>query len=340
MLNWRQHLGMRLSLGLIVVLPLVLFGCAEEPSIIVQGRPARGINLGNALEAPNEGEWGLVLQERHFALIRQAGFDLVRVPIRFSAHAAQTPPYTLDPTFMARIDWVVEQALRHKLIVVLDMHHYEELIADPAGQRERFLALWRQIASRYRGSEQRVWFELLNEPNGALYGDRWNALAADGIAAVRESNPTRKLVVGPGNWNQWASLVDLDLPDDPNLIVTIHYYEPFRFTHQGAEWVPGAEAWLGTPWGSEAEQRQVRQDLEMAQTLAAQRGWQLLLGEFGAYGKADMESRVRWTRTVRAEAEARGMAWAYWELGAGFGAYDREADAWREELLRALVPEG
>jgi endoglucanase len=62
------------------------------------------------------------------------------------------------------------------------------------------------------------------------------------------------------------------------------------------------------------------------------------LGEFGAYSTADMDSRVRWTETVRTEAEARGIPWAYWEFGAGFGAYDRETETWREPLLRSLVP--
>jgi endoglucanase len=65
----------------------------------------------------------------------------------------------------------------------------------------------------------------------------------------------------------------------------------------------------------------------------------LWLGEFGAYEKADMASRARWTTFVREEAEKRGWSWAYWEFGAGFGVYDRAAEAYREALLRALIPE-
>jgi endoglucanase len=42
---------------------------------------------------------------------------------------------------------------------------------------------------------------------------------------------------------------------------------------------------------------------------------------------------------VREEAEKRGWSWAYWEFGAGFGVYDRTREAYREELLRALIPE-
>lgn len=50
-----------------------------------------------------------------------------------------------------------------------------------------------------------------------------------------------------------------------------------------------------------------------------------------------MASRVRWTRAVREAAEERGFGWGYWEFGAGFGAYDPVAEAWRPELLAALL---
>ena len=48
-------------------------------------------------------------------------------------------------------------------------------------------------------------------------------------------------------------------------------------------------------------------------------------------------TRVLWTTFVRSEIEKRGFSWAYWEFGAGFGVYDREAKVWREELLNALI---
>ena len=50
-----------------------------------------------------------------------------------------------------------------------------------------------------------------------------------------------------------------------------------------------------------------------------------------------MPSRARWTKAVVREAETRGFSWAYWEFGAGFGAYDPEAKAWRQPLLQSLI---
>src|SRR5262245_51928059 len=50
-------------------------------------RLGRGINLGNALEAPKEGEWGVKLKAEYFKTIKDAGFATVRLPVRWSNHA-------------------------------------------------------------------------------------------------------------------------------------------------------------------------------------------------------------------------------------------------------------
>lgn len=300
----------------------------------------RGINLGNALEAPQEGAWGVFLQEEYFTAIAEAGFQHVRVPIRWNAHALAAPPYTIDPDFFARIDWVVEQATANGLLVVLNIHHYEGMFSDHRGHSERFIALWRQIAEHYADAPDSVLFELLNEPHDGLTSRAWNAIVPAAIAAIRPSNPTRNLIVGPGNWYNISQLNALSLPaEDGHLIVTVHYYEPFHFTHQGAEWVAGSSPWLGTMWeGDRNQRRAVEADLGRAARWGKANGYPIYLGEFGAYSRAEMDSRARYTAFVARTAESLGMSWAYWEFGAGFGAYERGTGTWKEELLTALVP--
>ena len=70
-------------------------------------RLRRGVNFGNALDAPNEGDWGMVIQEEYFQQIKEAGFDTIGVPIRWSAHALEEPPYTVEKKFFERVDWVI-----------------------------------------------------------------------------------------------------------------------------------------------------------------------------------------------------------------------------------------
>jgi endoglucanase len=298
-----------------------------------------GINLGNALDAADGDEHALRLQWRYFDEIKAAGFDTVRLPVAWSAHAEQTAPYTVEQDFFQRVDRAVDQALARDLNVVLNVHHYHELNHAPDAQTERFLALWRQIAPRYADRPDRLHFELLNEPRAAMTAQRWNALLRHALAAVRESSPERTVLIGPAEMNDISALSKLELPDDDHLVATVHYYAPFEFTHQGAPWVKNSDPWLGTTWGGEADRKTVSEDLAVAAAWTEAHAVPLFIGEFGAYERADMDSRVRWTAWVREEAERLRIGWAYWEFGTDFGAYARETDTWREPLRQALIPE-
>ena len=235
---------------------------SPTPADEVNERLGRGINFGNALEAPREGEWGFRIEEHYFYEVKKAGFDSVRIPVKWSAHAAEKPPYTIDRKFAERVDWAVDNAIKRGLNVVLNIHHYDEFYNEPDKQEERFLALWRQIAPRYADRSERLVFELLNEPRDPLTAERWNEIFPKALQIVRESNPNRAVIVGPGMWNNLDALPKLRLPEDENLIVTFHYYSPFEFTHQGASWAEGSDKWLGRKWGSEEDQARVRRDLE------------------------------------------------------------------------------
>ena len=297
------------------------------------------------LEAPNEGEWGLTVQEEYFDLIKEAGFDFVRLPVRWNAHPDETWSYmsgtaffTIDPAFFARVDEVVGWALERDLVIIIDFHHYEEMMVEP--HEERFLFIWRQIAEHYKDYPPQVLFELLNEPSGNITAPLWNIYIYDALAVIRESNPSREVIFGPVNWNAYDWVSTLDVAHDKHLIVTFHYYLPFEFTHQGAEWVgEQSQAWLGEIWpNNEERKREITRDFDLVADWAKRHDVRILLGEFGAYSKADLESRIRWTTFVREQAEARGFAWSYWEFASGFGVYDLNAKVWRDGLLRALIP--
>ena len=313
------------------------------PSVTLQ----RGVNMGNMLEAPVEGEWGVSIQEEYFDLIKEAGFDFVRLPVRWNSRAGQEPPYTIDPTLLARVDEVVDWALERDLVVIIDFHHYEEMMWDPWSHKDRFLGIWKQVAEHYKDYPPTVSFELLNEPNDQLNASLWNQYLVETLAIVRETNPTRDVVIGPASWNAYDWVTTLDVPNDKrsspvdeHLIVTFHYYLPFQFTHQGAEWAgEEAQKWLGTTWdATDAEKAEISAHFDSVADWAKRKNLRILLGEFGAYSRADMDSRARWTAYVAREAERHGFAWAYWEFAAGFGIYDPEAKVWREDLLRALIP--
>jgi endoglucanase len=330
------------------------------------------MNLGNALDAPTEGAWGVVLEPSDFVSVRDAGFDHIRLPVRFSTHAATTPPYAIDAGFLDRVDWAVRSAIANGLSVIVDLHHYEEMEKQPDAERARFLAIWRQVAEHYRAWPASVVFEILNEPNSALTAPKWNAILAEVLPLVRASNPSRLIIVEGVGWASAKNLRDtLEIPEgDRNLVGSFHMYQPILFTHQGADWMPSEFKTKGvvfpgppsaplTP-SSEADGAQwvhdwfvryntlpaatnpsgpatIADELDMGATFAERRHLPVYMGEFAAIDHGDPQSRAAWTRMTRVEAERRGFGWAYWDDGGGFKAYVRADRSWVPYLKAALL---
>ena len=306
----------------------------------------RGVNFGNMLEAPTEGAWGLTVTDDFIEKAAAAGFRSVRLPVRWSNHAGTAAPFTIDPAFLARVESIVDKLLAKGLVVVLNMHHYRQLDGDPTDGGElavpaaavdlRFVMMWEQIATRFQGRGDRLVLELYNEPHGRMNGEPWNVLAARTLGVVRRTNPDRLVVIGPTSWNNASDLRLLKVPNDANLIVTVHNYAPFRFTHQGAEWVSPVLP-LGVTCCDAAQRAEMTAPLDVARAWSAAARYPVFVGEFGAYSKADEASRITFNRTMRDAMEARGMSWTYWEFAAGFGVYDPAASGFRQGLLASLL---
>ncbi len=321
------------------ILALMLGLCACAPALVVAQNtdfPAqRCVNLANALNAPNEGEWGYVIRKTDLQRISLAGFDSVRVLIAWHQHAGAEYPYTIDPAFFTRIDQVVDQAREYGLAVILDLHDYEELYIDPGAHGARTLAIWDQIARHYAKAPLSVIFELMNEPQDKLQGQAWQNLADRLLTIVRHSNPDRWIIMGGDNWNSIDGLARYKTTYDPRLLLTFHYYDPYQFTHQGATWFKGAPP-AGRPWGNKAEKRYLQREFTRAAAIGKARGMPLFLGEFGATKATNMQDRARWTREVKRAAEENNISWCYFDFAAEFGVYSPKRENWVWPLRRAL----
>jgi endoglucanase len=278
-------------------------------------------------------------KERHFEAIRQAGFRTVRVNLHALQLMGRAPEYRLPGRWLTTLDWAVAKAQAAGLNVILDLHNYNDVAKAPAAFKARLMAFWRQIGERYKDAPETLLFEPLNEPNGKLDAKLWAEWLPEVLDVIRATNPDRTVVVGPPEWNGFRFLDALRLPeDDRNIVVTVHYYEPFPFTHQGAAWSPSTVKLSGVTWGTDKDRARLAADFDRVQAWSEKHRRPILLGEFGAYERAPLDSRVLWTEAVARAAEARGWAWTYWQFDADFIVYDIDRDRWVEPILRALIP--
>ncbi|MCW1886224.1 glycoside hydrolase family 5 protein [Luteolibacter flavescens] len=343
----------------------------KSPRILGQDTPAhraaaklkRGVNFGNSWEA-EPGTWGIKYDAQDVDHVADQGFDHIRVPVAWHFHMVDG---AIKPELLAELEPVLKRALDRKLTVILNWHHHDALVKDPAAHRAAFANDWKTIATHYKDLPAGLYLELLNEPNGALDHDTLTAVHAEAIAAIRSVSPQRILLANPP---QWASVPGLDryfLPDgDDRIITSVHSYEPFQFTHQRAGWVgfqdlrgityPGPPAspvavpdslkdnaslvaWMdayNTRKGADNPCTAASFEVLLDDAVAWSRhfGRAIHIGEFGCYKEADAASRARYVRDFRLAAEKRGIPWTMWDWKAGFGYWDAEQ---KRPLLREAL---
>ncbi|MBN1308322.1 MAG: cellulase family glycosylhydrolase [Chitinispirillaceae bacterium] len=296
------------------------------------------INLGNALEAPKEGEWGVVLKKSYFSHAKSLGFQSVRIPVRWSAHVDTIAPYAIDPAFMNRVLWAIDQALINNLKAIINVHHFEPLMSDPVKFSPVFISIWKQVAKRCASYGPELYFELCNEPNGAMSAAQWNELAGKALAVIRPTNPRRSVIIGGTEWNAARGLNTLTLPADSFIIATFHCYDPMQFTHQGASWVKASSMWKGIRWrASRCDTALLIAMFDGVDAWSKKAGVPMFLGEFGALDTADTISRVLYTAFIAKQAVERGWPYAYWKYNNNFGIYDDETNTTRDFLINALL---
>jgi endoglucanase len=297
-------------------------------------RLGRGVNIRPTSESRSPKR----IQERHFELIKQAGFDSVRVVMNPWGYADAASGQVVTGDWLKTLDWTVDQSLANGLLPILDFH--DSMSREPEANHERYLETWRVLAAHCQNLPDTVLFELLNEPSRNLTAELWNQYLAEAHAIVRETNPDRTLIIGPIFMNRTEYLDVMELPeDDRNIIATVHYYFPHSFTHQGAafatSWGQNHDVeWLGTP----AEKEAIEWTFSKAQYWSKSHDRPIYLGEFGVYDAAPMDSRVRWLSFVTRHAEELGWSWGYWQFLSDFVLYDIEKEQWIQPVLDALIP--
>ncbi|MCE2964981.1 MAG: glycoside hydrolase family 5 protein [Alphaproteobacteria bacterium] len=200
----------------------------------------RGVNLGgwvaNAVRQP--------LDARDAALIKNAGFDYVRLPYNPSRFGFDIDnPNKKEPVpNIAALDDALALLMEHGLNVVLDMHIDTSLRVKVEGNdalEDAMISLWHYLSARYsvQYPPERLAFQLLNEPQYYHKIPAWNRFQKRLWRSVRLAAPKHTIIASPpiGGNTRTFGLEDTTLLPDKNVIYTFPFYEPFIISHQG-EW--------------------------------------------------------------------------------------------------------
>ena len=300
---------------LIIFLMFSLVGVFAQitPHELIE-KAGTGYNAGNIMNSPDEGDWDPVFEEFHFFDIKNAGFNNVRIPIRWDKHTSAAPPWTVDPAWLARVEQVVDWSLAHGLVTIFDAHGEQDWFtsnAQDADTLDRFKAIWEQVAFHFKDKSEDLIFEIINEPYFEMSKDEVDDLNRIILPIIRAENPTRCVMITGGGKNSWEAPLQIDpsiLASDDYLIATYHYYLP-------REYVTTTEDIL--TFGTPAEKALIDLHFNLVKSWSLEHDVPVYLGEYGANNVSDPTSRHIYNVYIAEQATNRAFASATWCTGVG-----------------------
>ena len=354
---------------------LILNSCQPKQATVSNGSPAdfkifKGTNIAHWLSQSEKrgAERDSFFQEKDVQQIKEMGFDHLRLPIDEEQmwEADGTRHEDAFKLMTNCLDWCA----KHQLKVIVDLHilrsHYFNALIKPLfnepREQEKFYGLWTDLSSvlkKYPVSD--VAYELMNEPVSSD-PEKWNMLAANAVKTIRALESERIIVVGSNMWQSAKTFDVLKVPNDKNIILSFHFYEPFFLTHHRASWTnlkeytgpvhypglliskiefdslaPGQQAiakeFVGKVWNIEAMEEFIKLPIQKGKEL----GLQVYCGEYGVIDGAPVEDKIRWYNDVITVFNKHNIASANWNYKSGaFGLVD-DKRVKNEAMIQAIL---
>ncbi len=313
-----------------------------------------GWNLGNSFDVRdvNKTVWGNPLPNaNHVKAVKDLGFSTLRIPVTWDYNMLTFKPYTVEIGYLNRVQEIVEAGLKNNMHVIINTHHDDWIRpteADSVEVNERLGALWTQIADHFQDYSDKLIFEPMNEPRLMGSPEEWSGGTSEGRSILNSFHQTCvQAIRATGGKNQKrhimvstyaastvpAAFDDLIVPNDPNIILSIHSYFPWSFA--GDDNGPSS-------WGTDEEKAQLDNELDrIKQKWVDQENRPVILGEWGAKNKNNLDNRIAYADYYANAAIARGMIPVIWDDGGDFGLYDRHNNTWRfRDIAQAVVGAG
>lgn len=308
--------------------------------------PSHGINFGNAMEATcGVGCWGTPPSQAMVNAVAAAGFNTVRIPCAWMTHS--NGKGTIDPTYMAQVQQLVDWCVAKGLYVVLNDHWdngwFDGINFNTYNSRinSKMQNMWTQIANHFKNYDSHLLFACANEPpaNTATqttvlfrYFQNW----INYVRATGGNNATRWLVVQAPSTNIDYAYDWVTMPTDPaqHVMLEVHFYDPFQFSQLegdaswgamyyfwGAAYHTTGLASRNAAWGEEDYQNA---ELDKAKAFVT-KGYPVLCGEWraapkspkpdltGQYITQNVNSCSYWNYFMHGAMNSRGLYCTAWD---------------------------
>ncbi len=298
-----------------------------------------GINIGNTLENTTlwETGWGNPpISKEYVESLARLGFKTVRLPVAWDTYAVNG---SIQPDKLERVGEVVDWITGAGMYCVVNIHWDGGWIDSGAKDKfpathatfsaeaqKKFPAYWRQIATYFRGKNEKLLFESLNEEThfegeGSMekaYATltRVNQLFIDTVRSTGGNNAKRLLIVAGYNTDiEKTCDSGYRLPKDSiphRLFISVHYYTPWQFAGmtQDADWGK-----MMPTWGTPEDVKQLNQLFDKMKAFTTANDIPAFIGEFNASHEKESASRERWMTAVANAVRTRGMVPILWDTG-------------------------
>ena len=354
---------------------------SEVPTAKQWNQGVVGWNLGNQFECSAPGQdgesmqisnpdgsikaetaWGNpVVTKKMIKAVKEAGFNAIRIPVRWQCHITNAQAMSIDKAWLARIKEVVDWCLANDLKVIINTHHDKWLEGRPTNQykeenNQKLALLWLNIASEFAQYDYRLAFAGTNEVH---IRDNWGKPEAENLAVQNSYNQTfidvvratggnnaqRHLIVqtyvcNPDfGINNGDFIIPTDIEGNGNdyMSVEFHYYTPWDYAGE-CKYNFWGDLYKNKGEVSPSNEQSMTNFFDRVVGTWSTKGLGVVMGEWGVTdrqkaGQTDLihENMTYYCRFLVSEAKKRGFSTFVWDnnsFGSGpehFGIFDRRA---------------